>query len=659
MKLPAPSYVADDARLAQDAPVYWELIVRAGRKEPRANILFRKLVRDRCRVDKGFRELVWELCRRDVLFFANTFCIVQEPRGRGGVKILPFITYDYQDRYILDVMACQGVRPTTTLKSRDMGVTWMWYGIIRVWWFLFSNASFICGSRKDELVDATENPDTMFAKFDAVLAALPWWFVPDYDPKDTRCKQVLHRFNPETGAVLTGASTAEDFARGGRRTGADIDEFAAWDVAKSHAAMASVRPATDCLNTFSTPQGDIGAFRDNWFNPNSPDLKIELKWEDHPRYRRGLYTSREGVLELLDDDFWDRGGVVVSRWIDNQLHEYTRETYPFILDDEVRSPWFDAKEAELGSPVRVAQELRRSFTGSDSPFFDHAVLLRVETKFAKAPVLVSNPELEPDSCRLVRFRPTPTGMFSLWIEPDEKGRAPADRLYAMGVDVSAGTRGAQASNSVISVFDRLSGDQVSEFASNAIKPGRLAEYANALGHWFNWAMIAWEAGTHGDTFMDRLFVELRYPNVYYMRQNESERGVKLKRSPGWWVRPKSKMAAFHEFAAAQSQERIKLRSVKALAEQRQFVWSGPESVEHRAALSAEQPSERKGSHGDRVSAAILAFKIMDEWPLVPTEKPKVVRPWTLQWLMDQRAGEEADGRTLMPLGRPYGAPHAP
>lgn len=659
-ELPPISYGVTRERLERESPAYLELIIDAGNKDPQKNIEFREHVLALCRVDREFRALVYEICRREPLFWCNTFAVVIEPRGASGNKVLPFITYEMQDRFVLDVYPCQGVRGTVTLKSRDTGWTWMMYGIIRPHRFIFSDgATVVCGSRKDSLVDSTENPDTMFAKFDAVMERIPWWMAPKYDIKNPKCKQQLHRWNPENGAVMTGASTAEDFSRGGRRTEADIDEFAAWDVAKSYAADGSVRFATDCLNLGSTPCGDVGAFRDAWFNDTSPALKLELRWEDHPIYRKGLYSSREGVLEILDDSYWNRPGFVCSRWVGNEFVQYTRETYPFILDDQIRSVWFDAKEAELGSPVRVAQELRRSFTGSDNPFFDHATLLRVETKYAKPPLMVGRAEIDPESCRLIRFVPDQAGLLLLWELPDDRGRMPPEKSYVIGVDVSAGTRGAQASNSVISVFDRKTWVQVAELATNLYKPGRLGEIANAIGHWFNRAMIGWEAGTHGDTFMDRLFTELGYPNVYYQRQNELEGGAtKIKRSPGWWVRPKNKMDAFNKFAASQVQEQIRISSAACIREQRQFVWVGPEEVAHRRSLSAESPSERKGSHGDRVSAAVIAFKMLDEYHAPPDEKVDIERPWTLQWLLNKADAEKTkDASTFMPTGRLYGSKH--
>lgn len=640
--------------MQRESPAYLSLIVDAGRKDYAANVAFRREVRERCRVDLEFRDLVMELCGRDPLFFAATFACVQEPRGRS-VQTLPFIPYQFQERFILDLVACWGVRHHMTLKSRTMGWTWMVCGVVNTWKFLFSTSEGIMGSSDADMVDKTGSKNTIMAKLDFVLSKLPWWMLQGWAVDEKSCRQNMMFQHPATESAFIGASTTEDIGRGGRGTVIEMDEFAKWKAAESNSAYASIIHTSDCSIIGSTPRGAVGAFHDQWNNEDSPAMKVKLHWTDHPVYRRGMYQAHEdGTLELVDGVYWGQKGPVHERWKGNQLRKFTQETYPFVMDGKLRSPWYDEMCMKCGSAVRIAQELDCDFSGSDAPFFDELTLKRLEADLVREPLFVGNIILDPEAVVVTAMKPLPQGLLSLWLLPDKNNRFPDGRRYAIGVDVSAGTKGAQASNSAIVVFDRETGDQVAEFVSNAIKPGRLADYAAAIGKWFNEAMINWENGVHGATFLNALKDELHYPNLYRGRQRDIEGGSQLKRYVGWWPRPKSKMAAFEQFASAQANGDMKIVSSKIYAEQRQFVWADPQTVEHRRALVAESPSERKGSHGDRVSAVICAHLIMTHFPVsVAVETKEKAKRGSLAERNERRRSSRMDREmTMSPSGVP-------
>src|SRR5690606_17086002 len=71
--------------------------------------------------------------------------------------------------------------------------------------------------------------------------------------------------------------------------------------------------------------------------------------------------------------------------------------------------------------------------------------------------------------------------IDVWTFLDQEGRPPV-RRYKVGVDVSAGSG---ASNSVISVGDCQTGEQVAEFAWPHITPTELAHVAMAICQWFS------------------------------------------------------------------------------------------------------------------------------------------------------------------------------
>src|SRR3990167_11138734 len=67
--------------------------------------------------------IVSDLCREDILFWVNSFCATYNPRKNPST--IPFITYDYEDKLILDVVdSIKNQKDLLIEKSRDMGVTW-------------------------------------------------------------------------------------------------------------------------------------------------------------------------------------------------------------------------------------------------------------------------------------------------------------------------------------------------------------------------------------------------------------------------------------------------------------------------------------------------------------------------------------------------------
>jgi hypothetical protein len=81
------------------------------------------------------QKIIWEKCSRDILYFFNMLLWTYDPRIEPFN--LPFITYDFQDIFIKDIVEdIENGRDAIIEKSRDMGFTWMILGII-LWGFMF------------------------------------------------------------------------------------------------------------------------------------------------------------------------------------------------------------------------------------------------------------------------------------------------------------------------------------------------------------------------------------------------------------------------------------------------------------------------------------------------------------------------------------------
>ena len=104
-----------------------------------------------------------------------------------------------------------------------MGVSWMALIVMDWEWRFHDGRSFMLVSRKEDLVDDTQNDDCLFAKLDFIDKYLPNWLVP------TQSRTHLNKTNLETGSRFKGESTTGSIGVGGRNTAILLDEFAKFD----------------------------------------------------------------------------------------------------------------------------------------------------------------------------------------------------------------------------------------------------------------------------------------------------------------------------------------------------------------------------------------------------------------------------------------------
>lgn len=259
---------------------------------------------DRAIKDVKFRSALVEKARRDPVFFFNQFAWTYDPRPEAKPNHFPFLTYPFQDDYILNLEAAyKGVYDLLTDKSRDMGASWLVLSWI-VWHWLF-NTSFnaLVGSRKEDLVDNFQ-PDSLFGKMDYLIKRLPTWLLPkgfNSDKHRTFCKII----NPETGNTIQGESANKDFSRQGRYTVIMLDEFAFWEQADS--VWTATGDSSPIRLPVSTPRGKNNKFADLRFG--NQIKVVSLHWKLHPHKDQDWYekqkhrrTPRE-VAQELDIDY--------------------------------------------------------------------------------------------------------------------------------------------------------------------------------------------------------------------------------------------------------------------------------------------------------------------------------------------------------------------
>lgn len=607
-------------------------------KELGANLRFRRALLLEAGRDPSAAAQLKTMCAEDLLFYVNAFGWTYDPRSK--VKRTPFITYEFQDESMLDLVECVEVgRDAAMPKSRDMGASWMGLTVFEWLWHFRRDLSFLLVSRNEDYVDKRGNPKALFWKIDFLHENQPRWLLPtgrwlgDKDPG----RKLLHLRNADTGSVIDGESTTGDAGRGDRRTAMFIDEHAAFDLDAGFKVLRATRDTTNCRIFNSTPQGANNAFYEVVHKTSAKILR--LHWSKHPEKARGLYTTDEktGKVILLDEF---RGPVNVERKGEPTKVVLFPDAYPFELDKDdpkLRSPWYDTQYSRCVSPQEVGQELDIDFLGSDFPFFEPKFIELYKKRYARKPLLVGDLEYDRETLRPKRFVENPRGLIQLWLPLGAGDRPARDRQFVVGADVSAGTG---ASNSVASVADRNTGEKVAVLRTPNMRPHPFAELVIALGYFFNGAYMVWDAsGPTGQTFTKRV-IQAAYGNIYY-RRLEKKVTQKISDEPGFFMNPQQRAALLEDYRASLSDHKFLNRSEQGLDECLQFIRRPDGGVEHSASANAQDPSGARTAHGDEVIAdALCCLGVMERAEEAKAEEPKEPMG-SLAWRMKQRAEAQA------------------
>ena len=165
--------------------------------------------------------------------------------------------------------------------------------------------------------------------------------------------------------------------------------------------------------------------------------------------------------------------------------------------------------------------------------------------------------------------------------------------YTIGVDVSEGL-GGKRDYSTMFVMDK-DGQQVAEFHNNKIQPYLYADICNAMGRWYNKALLCVEKASGGHSVIERLRYEHKYMNmVKYKTYDEFNRAVW---KVGFDTNNKTKSIAVNDAREWFDKGMVRIVSNNLLEEMKTFVSEGNGSF-----------NAVVGCHDDLVSAFWLCIQ---------------------------------------------------
>jgi hypothetical protein len=423
--------------------------------------------------------------------------------------------------------------------------------------------------------------------------------------------------NLRNGAQINADAATGNVFRGGRLKWAGMDEFAFFAKGQDSFALASSQGATNSRLFISTVNGTGNEYHQIMHEPSNM-VRVVMDWRDNETRNRGLYRFMDGkpvatdpAHNPLQPDYNPPSPGVLD------LFSRLRRK-GFKLEGKVRSQWYDHECDRPGAtPQRVAQELDRDYGGSMAKIFGHEFTAKVEAD-VRQPLRKGDISYNPETLEPL-FDSKDHGQLHLWL-PLDLNLKPPNRPYVIGADISTGLGGSFTSNSVASVIDQTTNEQVLEFASNTMPPTDFADFCIALAIWLHNAYLAWEANGPGEAFTSQI-KKRKYGNLYH-RTILGKRGRNRTKELGWYTNTKSKERLFHDIDNYVRCSGLKVRSEALSKEFAQYVMIGGE-IKHVLAASTDDQSSMGRAHGDRVIAFGVAVQALRDRPVTDSLSAKV------------------------------------
>ncbi len=404
----------------------------------------------------------------------------------------PFITWEIQDVLLNMFLYClkHGVDILID-KCRDMGASWLCIVFLHWLWLFKPDTQLLEMSRTQDYVDQTGNMKALFQKHDYINGWLPKWMVPPGVMFGQKYRTKMHMKNTLNNSCIDGESTTEHAASGDRRLVTLLDEFA--KVEHGQLMRSATRDASYMRIINSTPAG-AGTEYSRW--KNSGQIKVfVLPFHEHPEKGKGRYVKK------------------------TELGNY-----------EIRSPWFDVEET-VRSPQEMAREILRQDIESGDVFFTIHNIDKHIALFGREPKVRFHIHFKPNTPNdvikdIIRRR----DLTKIALKRGSKGplriwtaltmdRPDQSKTYIFGIDIG---KGQGASDSVISIKCKETGEKIAEWRDANTPPYDMARIAIALAIWCggrkprSLPFLKWENNGPGWDFGRLIVREFNY--AYYHRK---------------------------------------------------------------------------------------------------------------------------------------------
>lgn len=509
------------------------------------------------------RKLNWLWKDENKIAWIETFIKIADKEA----NIVPFILTDEQ-RGLVENLAHQNI----ISKSRQLGISVVTVALSIRACVVNPNTNCVLISHNQSSTNA------VFDKLKQQFYSLPDWLRPKLIQNN---RQALTFENGSSIVCMTAGN--KDVGRGSTYNGiVHLSEFAFWKdqqrqlksimQAVSSSATVIIESTSNGYNEYSNlflqarnGENAFKAFFFNWINGRSlfqPQYKESVR----------LYKAQHNDKMLTEDEYDEEEKALAKLGMTPEQAVWRR--------DKISISGLDAFHVEYPSTPE------ESFLATGSSVFDNTKVIKLQQAIAEQKVTI----LPSDKIvGLPQVLMTYVNNRSLSIYKVPK----AGMKYYIGVDVSEGL-GGKHDYSTMFVMNR-DGQQVAEFHNNKVKPYLYADICNAMGRWYNKALLCVEKASGGHSVIERLRYEHHYMNmVKYKTYDEYNRAVW---KVGFDTNNKTKSIAVNDAREWFDKGMVRIVSNNLLEEMKTFV------AEENGAFNAVT-----GSHDDLVSALWLCIQ---------------------------------------------------
>ena len=284
---------------------------------------------ERIRSESAAAEQLKEYYRNNVADFISDWGCTFDPRNPelGRPAHVPFILFDHQRKWVeWFIERWKTGTSGITEKSRQMGVSWLSVAVGVSMCVLYEGVNGCFGSRKEEYIDKSGDPKSLFHKARLFISSLPPEFRAGWNQKTGSAHMIL-RF-PETGSSLTGEA-GDNLGRGASLSFYFVDEAAF--LPRPQIVEPAISSATNCRIDISTPHGRNNPFAEKRFNGNVSVFTFH--WRDDPRRTEEWYAQKCAEIgnpviiaqELdLNYDASVEGVVIPAEWVRSAVDAHVK-----------------------------------------------------------------------------------------------------------------------------------------------------------------------------------------------------------------------------------------------------------------------------------------------------------------------------------------------
>lgn len=257
--------------------------------------------------------------RRHLDDFVNDWAVTVDPRvvAKGRRAIMPMVLWPKQRafiRWLHERVAT--MTDGVVVKSRDVGISWLAMGFANGMCIFNDDVSIGFGSEKEDKVDRSGDPDTLFYKGRFFLQYVPNIFRAGYERKT--CSAHMRYAFPFTGSSVTGEA-GDNIGRGGRKLAYFVDEGA--HIPNPKAIDRSLSGNTDIRIDMSSVNGMSNSFAERAHNGDiarfdfsmQDDPRKDAEWEKKKRATTDPAVFRQEYM--CDFNASIEGQVIPSEWI--------------------------------------------------------------------------------------------------------------------------------------------------------------------------------------------------------------------------------------------------------------------------------------------------------------------------------------------------------